>query len=224
MSRISQADYVCAVIHVNGLYLILRERRPAERPTQGYFFPGGKWNEKYPADEYLKAQIYKKYGLEVNVETFMGGATIFNGHAVTTLNAYYCALKNKPKLDKKIIDYRWVKAEEILGFYLEPEDRLIAERLYHFHKVYDAEIRLNARNQKETNEAWFYFDSLVYFGPRVAMKDVKDFNELVRTDATIEAIRSAYKWVLVQNHLDYNEYLDYRSYREKAAKGAFPAK
>lgn len=209
MRKANNDLYVCAVIQCNGLYFVIRGLVVNGRPTHGFFFPGCKVNPKYPMDEYLRVQLYKKYNIKVVVNSYIGEVKVPAGDHFASLHGYYCQLKEHIEINQKIFDYRWNKISDILNLYLESADRLMAERVSHFWHVYEADLRTENRSVKETSEALFYFDSLVYFRKRLPDKDMTDFNELIRSGASIEEVRLAYKWLLKQNSLDYNEYLDY---------------
>ncbi|MFA5442969.1 MAG: hypothetical protein WCR77_03070 [Bacilli bacterium] len=210
MAKIKTVYYVCGVVHTQDRVLLIRPLAYNGRPFTPFFFPGTRIekNDKHEQERLVKA-IKLKYKGEVSIDTYMGASVREFKDKRIVLKAYYCSLKQNFFLPKAKIDYRWAMAEDFESLRLEPNDREIAERYVLFKRVYEGELVAGGRNEKEAAELNFYLDSFEYFGRQLDIKDVKDFNELMRTSASIEMLRRAYKYVMRINHLDYNAYLNH---------------
>lgn len=210
MAKIKTQYYVCGVVHAQDRVLLIRPLAYNGRPYTPFFFPGTRIdkNDKYE-ERKLLASIRNKYKGEVIIDMFMGTSVREFKDKRIVLRAYYCTVKQNFFLPRTKVDYRWAKVEDFDLLRLEPNDSDIAQRYVLFKRVYEGELVAGARTQKEAAELNFYLDSFEYFGRQMDAKDVKDFNELMRTSAPIEHMRRAYKYVMRINHLDYNAYLDY---------------
>ncbi len=206
-------NYVCAVIKCQNLYLILRPYKESNLPLTGFFFPGcAVEKQRVPMDILLVGQMKEKYNIDIKITSYMGCSIVKTPLCEIHLYAYYCQFIKTPRLNRDLLDYRFVTLSELGNYYLEDNDKIIAERLKHFHRVYDLELPLTRRDLKESKEIWFYIDSLSYFKKRLVKKDYDDLLQLFYLDASLLEIRDAYKWTLRQNDLDYNEYLNHVDY------------
>ncbi|NCA96941.1 MAG: hypothetical protein EOM77_01980 [Bacteroidia bacterium] len=208
MAKIKTFHYVCGVIHVQDRVLLIRPLAYNGRPYTPFFFPGtqvGK-NEKYEQAILINA-IKSKYKGEVTIDSFMGTSVREYKDKRIILKAYYCSVSKNFFLPRAKVDYRWAKVEDFENLRLEQSDQDIAERYLNFKHVYDGELVPGGRPPKEAAELNFYLDSFEYFSRQMDIKDAQDFNELMRTSASIQQLRQAYKYVMRINHLDYNVYL-----------------
>ena len=210
MAKIKTIYYVCGVVHAQDRVLLVRPLAYNGRPYTPFFFPGTKVakDDKYEAQKLINA-IKLKYKGEVAIDMYMGSSVREFKDKRIVLKAYYCTLKQNFFIPKTKVDYRWAKVEDFDSLRLEPNDREIGERYVLFKRVYDGELVAGGRSEKEAAELNFYLDSFEYYGRQLDVKDVKDFNELMRTSAPMEHMRKAYKYVMRINHLDYNAYLNY---------------
>ena len=219
MAKIKTLYYVCGVVHAQDRVLLIRPLASNGRPYTPLFFPGTKVekNDKYEGKK-LIAAIKQKYKGEVSIDTYMGSSIKEFKDKRIVLKAYYCSLKTNFFLPRAKVDYRWAKIEDFDALRLEPSDLEIAQRYFLFKRVYDGEHVAGGRSEKEAAELNFYLDSFEYFGRQMDGKDVKDFNELMRTSASIEHLRRAYKYVMRINHLDYNAYLNFYEKKNPSKK------
>jgi hypothetical protein len=210
MAKIKTIYYVCGVVHAQDRVLLVRPLAYNGRPYTPFFFPGTKISkdDRFEKQKLLSA-IKLKYKGEVEIDMYMGSSVREFKDKRVVLKAYYCTLKKNFFIPKAKIDYRWAKLEDFDELRLEPNDREIAERYILFKPVYDGELAPGGRCEKEAAELNFYLDSFEYFGRQLDAKDVRDFNELMRTRAPIEQLRKAYKYVMRINHLNYETYLQY---------------
>lgn len=210
MAKIKTYNYVCAVVHAQDRVLLIRPLAYNGRPYTPFFFPGTRvgQNDKFEQAILINA-VKSKYKGEITIDSFMGTSVREFKDKRIILRAYYCSVSQNFFLPRANIDYRWAKVEDFDKLRLEQNDQDIAERYRLFKPVYDGELVPGGRIAKEAAELNFYLDSFEYFARQIDIKDAKDFNELMRTSATIEQLRRAYKFVMRINHLDYNVYLNY---------------
>lgn len=208
--------YLAAVIRCHDRYLIMRPSPRTGHENDPFFFPGSKKSKFYNDKIYLAAQLDTKYAIAVRVRDFMGKSVIKNGKEVIELYAYYCELRSQIKFNRKAVDYRFANSDNILSFNLEPNDRIIAERLHFFKRVYDYTLPSEPASRSVDVELSYYVDALNYFGDAIDSKDREDLYNLIVSRANIRLIRGAYLWVLKQNNLDYNEHL--RALEKERAK------
>ncbi|MFA5481379.1 MAG: hypothetical protein WC282_03250 [Bacilli bacterium] len=209
MAKIKTIYYVCGLVHSQDRVLLVRPLAYNGRPFTPFFFPGTKIKKGDDEEKVLLDAIKLKYKGEVSIDTYIGESVRIINKTRFVLKAYYCSLIVNFFLPRTKIDYRWASPEEMKRLRFDHNDGDIAERYNIFKVVYDGELQAGGRSLKETGELNFYLDSFEYFARLIAAKDVQDFNALMRTKASIEHLRKAYKYVMRLNQLDYNVYLDH---------------
>lgn len=210
--------FVGAILHQDKNILIMRESNQPSLPTHPFFFPGAMMVKHVDPDLLLVEEVKAKYGLDIAIEEYVGESVVETLNQIIHLHAYYARFINKPQFNRKQIDYRFVSVDDLLSYFLDANDHLIAERIYYFNDVYNLSLPTKTKDYHSNKELWFYYDSLLYYKKRMVKKDYEDIVNLIYTDVDIKKFRQAYKWILKQNNLDYNEYLnhvDYLTYLKK---------
>ena len=204
--------FVGAIIHQDNNILIMREFDQPSLPTHPYFFPGAKMVKHVAPDLLLIEELKAKYGFMIAIEEYIGESVVETLDQIVHLHAYYAHFLTKPHFNHKQIDYRFVSVNDLLSYFLDSNDHIIAERVYYFNDVYNLSLPSINKDYRSNQELWFYYESLCYYKKRMVKKDYEDIVNLIYTDCDNKKFRQAYKWILKQNHLDYNEYLDHVDY------------
>lgn len=200
--------YVCGVIVVQNKIFLMRLIAEDLKKVP-FSFPGLKVNKNQEDDiEKLKLAIKYKYQGEIEVDTYIGEQQIIENKQKTILRAYYCHLTHNLFLDRELIDYRFPSIEQLPKYNYHPLDLLVAKRFFLFHQVYEGELCLEGRSEKEFDEINLYLDALIYFQKKIPLKLIQDYNDLMRSSAPIEQLRKAMRFILDTYHLDYHEFLE----------------
>ena len=218
MGNITTEHYASAVILVGKRLLLVRELGKDDFPSSGFHFPGGKARRLENMKEDLQEALLKKYGAKIKiVEEITPLALAQNGRKVV-LHGFLCEPLSRFSFPAAHFEHVYADLGRISEIYLDPLDRKLAEKVARFFPLYAYKKRLFPLSQKEKGEASFYLDSLFYFRSALPDKELSDFSLLIRSDSTIEEIRSAFFWLLGLYGLDLNAYLDVLEYRKKHQK------
>ncbi|MDY0100700.1 MAG: hypothetical protein WCZ47_02650 [Bacilli bacterium] len=207
--------YLCAVIKVQDKLFLMRpiKENLADVP---FSFPGLKVKKSTTYDiEQLKLAISHKYQGEIEVHTFINQHEIVQNKRRIVLRAYYCSLKKNLFLDREQIDYRFPTLDKVLDLKLDTCDLLVAKQYLLFRQVYDGELSFKNRPLIEFNELDEYLDALVFFGNKLPTKIIRDFNDLIRSSASIHQLRLAMKFILGVYQLKYQDFIAYQKKRKK---------
>ncbi len=213
MAKNNVENYACAVIVEGKHMLLLRELGKDDFPLTGYHFPGGRCHSQESAKDDLARAIAKKYGARIKiVDSITPMARVSNGKK-EVLYGFFCEALTPLHYPRANFEYIYSDFSNLVSLYIDPLDKVLAEKVSLYYPIYAYKKRLAALSPKEKEEARFYLDSLFYFRSSLPAKEISDFSMLIRCDSTIEEIRKAYYWLLKLYGLDLNEYLDLLSYR-----------
>lgn len=213
MAKNNVENYACAVIVEGKHMLLLRELGKDDFPLTGYYFPGGKCRSQDTVKEDLAKAMAKKYGSRIKiVDSITPIARIREGKK-EVLHGFFCEALTPLHYPTAHFEYIYSDFSGISSLYIDPLDKVLAEKVALYYPIYAYKKRLAPLSSKEKEEARFYLDSLFYFRASIPGKEISDFSMLIRCDSTIQEIRKAYLWLLKLYGLDLNEYLDLLSYR-----------
>ncbi len=213
MAKTNVEHYACAVIAEGKHMLLLRELGKDDFPLTGYHFPGGKCRGEDSVKDDLGKALARKYGAKVKVVASITPIAHVRGGKKEVLHGFFCEALTPLRYPSDHFQYVYSDFSGLSSLYLDPLDKVLAEKVALYYPIYAYKKRLAALSPKEKDEAKFYLDSLFYFRTAIPAKEISDFSMLIRCDSTISDIRKAYFWLLKLYGLDLNEYLDLLSYR-----------
>ncbi|HBS02577.1 MAG TPA: hypothetical protein DEA63_01755 [Firmicutes bacterium] len=207
--------YSCAVVVQGKHLLLLRELGKDDFPLSGFHFPGGKARSEDRLEEALQSALAEKYGASVKIIAPICPLAKVDGKRKIVLHAFLCEPLSPFHFPRAHFEYVYSDFASLQDLYLDPLDRVLAQKVRLFYPVYGYKRRLVPLSEKQKGEAKLYLDSLFYFRSALPGKEISDFSLLIRADSTIQQIRDAYYWLLNLYGLDLNEYLDVLEYRKK---------
>ena len=218
MRKTSVEHYAAAVIIRGKQLLLIRELGEDDFPSVGFHFPGGRAKNEEQLLPALRGALMKKYGATAKiVDSIPAIARMVNGRKVV-IHGFVCDLLSNFVFPKKHFKYVYADFDRVSSLYLDPLDRKLAEKVIHFYPLYAHKDRYHQLSEKDKAEAYFYLDSLFYFRSAIPDREISDFSFLIRSESTIEEIRSAYAWLLDLYGLDLNQYLDVVEYKKAHSK------
>lgn len=210
--------YICAVINIQDKLFLVRPLSDDLTKTP-FSFPGLKVKKNATHDKkLLKLAIENKYQGEIEVVAPIGHHSLTKGKQTIILRAYYCKLTRNLFLPKHEIDYRFAPLDKVLDYKLDDLDLLVAKQYLLFRQVFEGELVAEGRLLDEFNELSIYLDALLYFKNRVPRKLIYDFNDLIRSSASIKQLRLAILYIFGVYQLNFQEFIDETSKKKRRRK------
>ena len=218
MRKTNIEHYAAAVTMRGKDLLLIRELGKDDFPSVGFHFPGGKAKSEEQLIPALREALKKKYGATVKIVDSIPPIARMEGGKKIVIHGFICDLLSNFVFPKQHFQWVYADFERISSLYLDPLDRKLAEKVFHYFPLYAHKERYLKLAEKDKGEAYFYLDSLFYFRSLIPDREISDFSFLIRADSTIEQIRSAYAWLLDLYGLDLNQYLDVVEYKKAHSK------
>lgn len=199
-------DYLGAAISVDGKYLLLRCKDEEVFNKYGYFFPGCKYNKDYNTEDYLKEQLLKKYGLKVQIDRFLGDTMSLEGNKKSCLYLFVCSSKNSLIVKNSNVNTILIDPKDFDKYPIDKADKVLLERISIFYKVYEGHFYNIKRDEQENKIIIKLYDSLLYFKDKIYKQDLLDFKSLIQTNASINEITLAYKYITSRANVSFSDY------------------
>ncbi len=218
MRKTNFEHYAAAVIIRGRQLLLIRELEKDDFPSVGFHFPGGKAKSEEQLMPALKEALAMKYGANVKIVDSIPAIARMVGGKKVVIHGFVCDLLSNFAFPKQHFQSVYADFDRVSSLYVDPLDRKLAEKVIHYYPLYAHKERYRELSEKDKGEAFFYLDSLFYFRSAIPDREISDFSLLIRSDSTIEEIRSAYAWLLDLYGLDVNQYLDVVEYKKAHSK------
>ena len=201
--------YLGAALVVDDKYLVLRSNSREVFAKQGYYFPGSELDEKLDDRKQLKNQLFFKYRLQVKVGKCLGvGTSQISKGKYCSLYLYRCALSGSTTISTANVYPSLFSAQELSSLKFLPPDNQLALRISIFDKVYRDVSRKTPLNEHDYLLSRLFYKCLAYNREKVEGQDIRDFENLLKMDSTIDEIEKAFVYISKRSDISLKEYID----------------
>lgn len=117
-----------AIMEKDGKVLLAR-RRKGDRLARKWEFPGGKLEPGETPEDCLARELREEFGIEAEVQDFVGASVYEYGHGTIDLRAYRVRHVSGEFSINSHEEIAWVKREDLLSYDLSPADIPIAKKI-----------------------------------------------------------------------------------------------
>ena len=120
---------VTAAILVKDDKVLIARRKPGGKLPDQWEFPGGKVEAGESARECLRREMREEFGIEVQVDDFLGESVYHYPHGSIKLLAYRANWQAGNLVLNDHADYAWVKCDQLHEFDFTPADLPFVRKL-----------------------------------------------------------------------------------------------
>lgn len=208
-------NYVAALIHSSGRFLLCRKLDAGKGIPGPYHFPGGEFGEVAGLEEKAKRLIKVKYASDVRF-TYRLTPTVelsTNGSR-SIMYPLICEEITPLRFPPDSVGHLFVGKENIDQVAIDFLDKFVLRKAIAYMPALRAPLRKEPLPVSEALKVASMEDALEYFENRIPKEKRNEFTFVIRRQVPYEVISECFFLLLEESRLSYQEYLDFTRIRK----------